>query len=334
MIQSPSSDGSRSAENWPDLPYRKWRDTYATLHMWTQIVGKIRVGQASWINHSWHATLFVTARGLTTLPVPYGDRTFQIDFDFLDHRLLIQTSDARTKTMPLGPRSVADFYRELFAHLFDLGLDIKIHTTPNEVGEAIPFEQDRVHASYDAEYANRFWRALVQADRVFKQFRGGFVGKCSPVHFFWGSFDLAVTRFSGRRAPGHPGGIPNCPDWVMREAYSQELSSCGFWPGSDAMPQPVFYAYAYPEPPGFSAAQVRPDQAGYDTVFREYILPYDSVRQAPAPDATLLSFLQDSYAAAANLGEWDRSAIERTAFPFPLAPASSPQPASVAGAER
>ena len=322
MLHSPSSDDTCGTQSWPELSFGQWRDTCATLHMWTQIVGKIRLGLTPWINHSWHVALYVTARGLTTTPIPYGKRTFQIDFDFVDHRLLIQTSDAQTRAMQLWPRTVADFYRELFAHLSALGLDIKIHTTPNEVADAIPFEQDRVHASYDAEYANRFWRALVQADRVFKQFRSSFVGKCSPVHFFWGSFDLAVTRFSGRRAPEHPGGVPNCPDWVTREAYSHQLSNCGFWPGNEAMPQPVFYAYAYPEPPGFRAVPVRPDQAGYNADSREFILPYDSVRQAQSPDATLLAFLQDSYAAAADLGEWDRSAIECTAFPFssPRAP--------------
>lgn len=316
-LSSSSSNHSPGAPHWPDLPFEKWKNTCGTLHMWTQIVGKIRRGQTPWINHSWHVTLYITARGMTTSPIPYGARAFQIDFDFIDHRLLIQTSDAMARTMPLEPRSVADFYRELFAHLSDLGLNINIHTTPNEVVDAIPFEQDNVHASYDAEYANRFWRTLVQADRVFKQFRSGFIGKCSPVHFFWGSFDLAVTRFSGRPAPEHPGGVPNCPDWVVREAYSHEVSSCGFWPGSDPMPYPVFYAYTYPEPPGFSTAQVRPDKAGYDTAFREFILPYDEVRQAQSPDAMLLGFLQDSYEAAANRGKWDRPALERTEFPFP-----------------
>ena len=314
---TPSSSSNHSgAQHWPDLPFEKWKDTSATLHMWTQIVGKIRRVQTPWVNHSWHVTLYLTARGMTTSPMPYGRRTFQIDFDFIDHQLLIRTSDAMARAMPLEPRSVADFYRELIAHLADLGLDIKIHTRPNEVIDAIPFELDHVHASYEAEYANRFWRTLVQADRVFKQFRSGFIGKCSPVHFFWGSFDLAVTRFSGRRAPEHPGGVPNCPDWVTREAYSHEVSSCGFWPGSDAKPYPLFYAYAYPEPPGFSTTHVRPDKAGYDAAFREFILPYDELRQAQSPDALLFEFLQDSYEAAADLGKWDRSALERTAFPF------------------
>jgi hypothetical protein len=298
------------------LAFDAWKDTYATLHMWTQIVGKIRLAQTPWINHSWHVTLYATARGLTTSPIPHGARAFQIDFDFIDHRLLIQTNDGAVKTMALQPRSVADFYQELFSNLHQLGLDVKIRTTPNEIVDAIPFDKDHVHASYDAEYANRFWRALVQADRVLKKFRAGFIGKCSPVHFFWGSFDLAVTRFSGRKAPEHPGGAPNCPDWVMREAYSHELSSCGFWPGGGPVPYPVFYAYAYPEPPGFGTAPVRPGNAIYDAAMREFLLPYDEVRRAQSPDAVLLEFLQSSYEAAANLGRWDRSALERTAPPW------------------
>jgi hypothetical protein len=298
------------------LPFDAWKDTYATLHMWTQIVGKIRLAQTPWVNHSWHVTLYATARGLTTSPIPHGARTFQIDFDFIDHRLLIQTSDGAVNTMALQPRSVADFYQELFSNLHRLGIDVKIRTTPNEIVDAIPFDKDHVHASYDAEYANRFWCALVQADRVLKKFRAGFIGKCSPVHFFWGSFDLAVTRFSGRKAPEHPGGVPNCPNWVMREAYSHELSSCGFWPGGGPVPYPVFYAYAYPEPQGFGTAPARPGSAIYDTAMREFLLPYDEVRRAESPDAVLLEFLQSSYEAAANLGRWDRSALERTAPPW------------------
>ena len=250
MTQSTSSGKAPGADDWPSLPFQEWKETYATLHMWTQIVGKIRLVQTPWINHSWHTTLYVTSRGLTTSPIPYGTRTFQIDFDFIDHRLLVQANHGEVGRMSLSPRPVADFYKELFEKLAELDLKVKIHTTPNEVATAIPFEKDYEHASYDADHANRFWRALVQADRVFKQFRSRFIGKCSPVHFFWGSFDLAVTRFSGRRAPEHPGGVPHLPDWVAREAYSHEVSSCGFWPGSEQMPQPVFYAYAYPEPAG------------------------------------------------------------------------------------
>jgi hypothetical protein len=313
MNHSSSSNNIIQSGQWPDLAFDAWKDTYATLHMWTQIVGKIRLAQTPWVNHSWHVALYVTARGLTTSPIPYGARTFQIDFDFIDHQLLIQTSDATVKTMALQPRSVADFYRELLSNLGELGINVKIHTTPNEVADAIPFEKDHNHASYDAKYANKFWRALVQADRVFKEFRAGFIGKCSPVHFFWGSFDLAFTRFSGRPAPTHPGGVPNLPDWIAREAYSHEVSSCGFWPGGGSVPYPVFYAYAYPEPKGYSSAPLHPGSAVYDTAFREWFLPYDEVRQAASPDELLLEFLQSSYEAAANLGAWDRSALERTA---------------------
>jgi len=279
--------------------------------MWTQVVGKVRLVLTPWVNHSWHAPLYVTSSGLTTSPIPYGTRTFQIDFDFINHRLLIRTSSGEDKEMQLAPRSVADFYEELFAKLAESGFNVKIHTTPNEVVNAIPFEKDHEHAAYEPDQANRFWRALAQADRVLKQFRARFQGKCSPVHFFWGSFDLAVTRFSGRRAPEHPGGVPNLPDWVAREAYSHEVSSCGFWPGSEQMPRPVFYAYAYPEPDGFRTADVSPGGAAYNAELREFILPYEDVRQSPSPDVTLLEFLQSSYEAAANSGAWDRSALER-----------------------
>lgn len=313
MAHSHFSKNASQSEQWPSLAFEAWKDTYATLHMWTQIVGKIRLVQTPWVNHSWHVTLYVTARGLTTSPIPHGARTFQIDFDFIDHQLLIQTSDGAIKAIALQPRSVADFYEELFANLAELGLDIKIHTTPNEVADAIPFERDHNHASYDAEYANRFWRALVQIDRVFKEFRAGFIGKCSPVHFFWGSFDLAVTRFSGRPAPEHPGGVPNLPDWIAREAYSHEVSSCGFWPGGGPLPYPLFYAYAYPEPPGYSAMRLRPDGATYNGAFHEFVLSYDDVRLAASPDALLLDFLRSSSEAAADLGAWDRSALERAA---------------------
>jgi hypothetical protein len=280
--------------------------------MWTQIVGKIRLVQSPWVNHSWHTTLYVNSRGLTTSPIPYESRTFQIDFDFIDHQLLIETSDGAVSTVQLEPRSVADLYQELFARLAELGFHLTIRTMPNEVATAIPFDKDNEHASYDAEYANRLWRALVQIDRVFKQFRARFIGKCSPVHFFWGSFDLAVTRFSGRRAPEHPGGVPNLPDWVAREAYSHEVSSCGFWPGSDQMPEPVFYSYAYPEPEGFREAGVSPRGAVYSPEFKEYVLPYEDVRKSASPDETLLEFLQTSYEAAADSAGWDRSALERT----------------------
>jgi hypothetical protein len=296
---------------WPALVYDEWRDTQATLHLWTQIVGKIRLAQAPWVNHSWHVALYLTARGLTTSPIPYGSRTFDIEFDFLDHQLRIRAAEGKTESLRLAPRAVADFYQELFARLKTLGLDITIRTTPNEIPDPTPFDRDWTHTAYDAEQAGRFWRALVQADRVFKAFRSRFIGKSSPVHFFWGSFDLAVTRFSGRRAPTHRGGVPNLPDWVAREAYSHEVSSCGFWPGGEATPYPAFYAYAYPEPEGFKSASLRPAGARYDAGLGEFILPYDDIRQATSPDAMLLDFLQSSYEAAADLGAWDRPELEQ-----------------------
>jgi hypothetical protein len=295
---------------WPSLPLEAWADTYATLHLWTQIVGKIRLAQSPWLNHSWHVTLYVTPRGLTTSPIPHGARTFQIDFDFVDHRLAIQASDGRSGAFPLEPQAVAAFYRRLMAELEALGLPVRISRKPNEVADPIRFDRDTTHAAYDPEYAQRFWRVLVQADRVFERFRARFTGKCSPVHFFWGSPDLAVTRFSGRRAPTHPGGVPNLPDWVTREAYSHEVSSCGFWPGGGATPYAAFYAYAYPEPAGFADARVEPGGAFYSTELREFLLPYDRVRESASPDDTLLQFLQTSYEAAANLARWDRSALE------------------------
>ncbi len=299
------------AEAWPDLPLGAWSDTCATLHLWTQIVGKIRLTQSPWVNHSWHVTLYTTTRGLTTSPIPYGARTFQLDFDFLAHQLTIQSSDGGIAGLPLEPQSVATFYRCLMHEMDRLDLHVDIHAKPNEIPNAVRFDQDESHTAYDREYANRFWRVLVQADRVFKQFRARFIGKCSPVHFFWGAADLAVTRFSGRRAPEHPGGIPNLPDRVTREAYSHEVSSCGFWPGGGAISYPAFYSYAYPEPTGFPEAAVKPTAAFYSRDLREFILPYDDVRQAESPDATLLEFLQTTYEAAANLAHWDRSSLER-----------------------
>jgi len=240
-------------EAWPSLHYPAWKETCTTLLLWTQIVGKIRLMQTPWINHSWHVVYYMTAKGLSTSPIRHGTRIFQIDFDFIDHQLLIQTSEGERRTLPLAPRTVADFYRAVLAALADLRLPVAIHRTPNEMVEAIPFDEDQVHRSYDAEAVGRFFAALLQADRLLKEFRAGFNGKCSPVHFFWGGFDLAVTRFSGRRAPEHPGGVPHLPDWIAREAYSHEVSSCGFWPGNDALPEPAFYAYAYPEPGGYAS---------------------------------------------------------------------------------
>jgi hypothetical protein len=278
--------------------------------MWTQIVGKIRLRESAPINHGWHSTLYVTSRGLTTSPIPHGARTFQIDFDFIDHVLPVTVSDGSTARVRLEPRTVAAFYRELMDALQGLGLDVQIYAKPNEVPDPIPFARDEVHRAYDADAVNRFWRVLVQSDRVFKRFRSGFIGKCSPVHLFWGALDLAVTRFSGRRAPEHPGGIPNLPDRVTREAYSHEVSSAGFWAGGGAIAYPAYYAYAYPEPAGFAAARVGPPEAFYSQDLHEFILPYDAVRTAPDPDAVLLEFLQSTYAAAADLATWDRAALE------------------------
>jgi hypothetical protein len=302
-----------TAETWPSLPLDAWSDTYATLHLWTQVVGKVRLAQSPWLNHSWHVTLYVTSTGLTTSPIPYGARTFQIDFDFLRDRLVMQSSDGGRGEFALEPQTVAAFYSRVQALMDALDVHVAICRKPNEIADAVPFHLDEAHRSYDAEYAHRFWRILVQADRVFKRFRAGFTGKCSPVHFFWGAPDLAVTRFSGRRAPEHPGGVPNLPDEVTREAYSHEVSSCGFWPGGKPVPYPAFYSYAYPEPAGFSTARVLPASAYYSADLREFILPYDAVRTSQTPDATLLDFLQSTYEAAADLGGWDRAALERGA---------------------
>jgi hypothetical protein len=298
-------------EDWPPLDYAAWKDTYATLHMWTQIVGKLRLARTPWVNHSWHITLYVGSRGLTTSPIPYDGRTFQVDFNFAEHCLVVATSEGRVETLPLRARPVADFYADVMATLDRLRLPVRINTTPNEVVDAIPFEQDRTHAAYDPASVQRFWRALVQADRVMKEFRARFIGKCSPVHFFWGSFDLAVSRFSGRPAPPHPGGVPHMPDRVAREAYSHEVCSFGFWPGGDVSPA-VFYSYVYPEPPGYKTTRVRPAGARYDDTLREFVLPYDDVRKASSPDEALLEFAQSTYEAAATCAKWDRAALERS----------------------
>lgn len=304
-----------NVDQWPPLPLDAWAETFATLHLWTQVVGKIRLSQSPWMNHSWHVTLHVTANGLSTSPVPYGSRMFEIEFDFIGDVLTIRSSDGRTASVPLEPQSVATFYSRVMKAMAGLDLEVHIHTTPNEVPDAIPFEQDETHKSYDREHALRFWRVLVQADRVLKVFRARFTGKASPVHFFWGGADLAVTRFSGRPAPPHPGGIPNLPDWVTREAYSHEVSSCGFWPGGGAVAYPAFYSYAYPEPAGFSSARVEPAEAFYSSELREFIVPYDAIRKASSPDDTLLAFLQTTYEAAATLAAWDRASLERPFSP-------------------
>ena len=298
-------------ERWPALPYAAWQDTRATLHLWTQVVGKVRLALTPWQNHSWHVALYVTARGLTTGPIPHGAGGFQIDFDFIDHRLLVRTGAGAERDVPLRPMTVAAFYAETMAALAALGIAVRIDTMPNEIPGAVPFDQDETHAAYDADYARRFWRALVSAHEVMARFRTGFLGKSSPVHFFWGSFDLAVTRFSGRVAPKHPGGVPNLSDAVAQEAYSHEVSSAGFWPGS---PGPVeyaaFYSYAYPGPEGFAAARVQPSEAFWSDALGEFVLPYDAVRAARDPDATLMAFLQSTYDAAADRAHWDRAALE------------------------
>jgi hypothetical protein len=299
-----------ASNSWPSLAFAEWEDTAMTLHMWTQLVGKIRLTLSPWTNHSWHVTLYVTSRGLTTSPIPHGSDTFEMQFDFIDHQLLIDKSDGARRKLELKPQSVAEFYRMVMKTLNDLELPVTIHTMPNEIENPIPFDQDEQHRSYQAEYANRFWRVLVQSDRVFKEFRSRFCGKCSPVHFFWGSFDLAVTRFSGRQAPPHPGGVPHLPDAITREAYSQEVSSLGFWPGNAAAPTPIFYSYAYPEPPGFAEAKIQPQAAFYEPKLREFILPYDAVRTSQNPDEVLLDFAQSAYDAASKLGKWDREALE------------------------
>jgi hypothetical protein len=308
-------------EAWPRLDYAEWKDTAATLQLWTQVVGKVRLALTPWLNHGWQVPLYVSARGLTTSTIPAGDQAIDIEFDFLDHRLVCRSSRGGLETIALRPKSVAELYDEVMAALAALGVEVMIHVVPNEVADPIPFPEDRVHASYDAEAARRFWQALVQADRVFKLFRSGFIGKASPVHFFWGSFDLAVTRFSGRTAPPHPGGVPGLPDRVTREAYSHEVSSAGFWPGDDAYPHAAFYSYAYPEPPGFRD-RAMPDGAAFDETLGEFILRYDTVRNATDPDAVLLDFLQASYEAAADCGRWDRVSLEcqfgRPGIPRPL----------------
>ncbi len=300
-----------SNERWPDLPYAAWKDTRDTLHLWTQIVGKIRLAQTPWVNHSWHVTLYVDSRGLTTGPVPYRGSEFEIAFDFIDHVLWIRTGSGHVRQLMLKPMAVAEFYVELFAVLAELGLDIRISGKPNEIADPIPFRDDRVHAAYDRDYANRFWRVLASAHHVMSYFRTGFLGKVSPVHFFWGSFDLAVTRFSGRMAPKHPGGVPSLPDTVAQEAYSHEVSSAGFWPGGGGpVDYAAFYSYAYPAPEGFAAARVAPADAFFSKELGEFLLPYDAVRGARDPDATLMAFLQSTYAAAADLAKWDRAALE------------------------
>lgn len=298
----------RSAGAWPALRVEDWTDTRETLHMWLQIVGKLRLAGAPMLNHWWQATFYVTPRGLTTGSIPDGARTFDADLDFHDHELRVDADSGRRATVALEPKSVARFHNEVMAALRELGIGLAITPTPNEVDPAIPFAEDERHASYDADAVHLFWRQLVQADRVLQQFRGRYTGKVSPVHVFWGAMDMACTRFSGRRAPRHPGGAPNCGDWVMVEGYSHELSSCGFWPGGGE--EGAFYAYAYPEPDGFREHPVTPGEAFYTEEFGQYLLPYEAVRTAADPDATLLGFLQSTCEAVAIHGGWDRDALE------------------------
>ncbi len=296
---------------WPALPYPEWKESCATLQLWTQIVGKIRLAQTPWVNHSWHVPLYVTATGLTTSVIPSGDRAFQIDFDFIDHVLWMKTSEGHARQVMLRPMPVAEFHAAVFEQLDDLGIAVSIDNRPNEIVDAIPFTEDMAHHAYDRDAAHRFWRILLSSHQVMSHFRSAFLGKVSPVHFFWGSFDLAVTRFSGRPAPLHPGGIPNLPDAVTREAYSHEVSSAGFWPGGGGVvDEPTFYSYAYPAPPGFAEAKALPAEASFHKTLGEFVLPYEAVRKARDPQAVLMEFLQSTYVAAADLAQWDRTALE------------------------
>jgi hypothetical protein len=303
-----ASQQTASSGPWPRLRVEDWTDTRNTLHMWTQIVGKVRLAQAPLVNHWWQVTLYVSPRGLTTSAIPYGSGAFDIEFDFIEHQLRIRSSDGGERLVGLAPKPVAEFYDETMEALGALGLHVEIDARPNEVDPAIPFAQDHEHASYDPEAAYLFWQQLLQADRVISAFRSHFIGKVSPVHFFWGAMDLACTRFSGRDAPQHPGGAPNCGDWVMVEGYSHELSSCGFWPGGGD--EGAFYSYAYPEPDGFAEHPVGPDGAYYSTELRQFLLPYEAVAAADDPDRALAEFLHSTYGAAADLGGWSRAHLE------------------------
>ncbi len=290
----------------PSLPFDSWKDTLATLHMWTQVVGKVRLKLCPLVNHFWNVTFYLTARGMTTSAMPYEGGTVEVRFDFIDHKLSIETSEGRIVAFQLKPQTVAEFYKEFMAALADLGVRLKIWTVPCEIPDPIPFEKDHIHAAYDADAVNKFWRITVWVDQIFKEFRAGFLGKVSPVHFFWGSFDLAVTRFSGRTAPERPGADP-----ITREAYSHEASSAGFWPGGGDIKGPAFYSYAAPEPPGFAERKIRPAAAFYHPQLKEFLLMYDDVRTAASPKTALMEFLQSTYDAAADTGNWDRKALER-----------------------
>jgi hypothetical protein len=297
-------------DRWPDIPYAPWQDTSETLHQWLQIVGKYRLAYTPWFNHSWHATFYLTARGLTTSLIHCAEKSVQIDFDFVDHRLIMLSSDTQSRSLPLEPMSVAEFHERFRSMVDELGVSIDFDGTPNELADPIRFADNTAPGAYDADAVQRYWRALLLVDRVFKQFRVGFLGKVSPVHLFWGSFDVAVTRFSGRNAPRHPGGIPALPDAVTREAYSHEVSSAGFWPGGGGLGFPAFYSYAYPTPDGFGEQPVTPNEAYFDATLGEFLLPYEAVRLAADPERTLLGFMQTTYDAAAQLGDWDRDALD------------------------
>jgi hypothetical protein len=301
---------NKNTPKWPELKFDALKDTIATVQLWSQIVGKIRLSRTPWTNHSWHVALYVSAKGLTTGSIPYHDGIFQIDFDFIYHKLFITSSWNENVSMDLYPRSVANFYQELLEKLSLIGVKVSIYAVPNEIEPAIPFAEDEIHFAYNKDQMNNFWQALVKIHTVFTEFRAGFSGKCSPVHLFWGAFDLAVTRFSGRTAPLHPGGAPNMPLKVMQEAYSHEVSSCGFWAGSDSFPQPSFYAYCYPTNASFSTQKIEPAEAFYSEEMGEFFLPYDFVQHSQNPEATLLQFLNTTYEAAANTGNWDRKALE------------------------
>jgi hypothetical protein len=299
-----------TSEDWPALAYKDWEPTCTTLHLWTQIVGKARLAQTPWLNHSWHSTFYLTARGLTTSTIAYGPRTFQVDFDFIADTLRITTSDGGVATLPLEPSSISEFHARFRAGLSELGLEIAMHDRPNEMPVAVPFAEDRAPRPYDADAVRRFWRAMLHVERVFLRFRSGFLGKVSPIHLFWGGLDLAVTRFSGRRAPRHPGGAPHLPQAVNVEAYSHEVSSAGFWPGGGGAEDAAFYSYAYPEPEGFRAAAVRPAGARFEPKLGLFVLPYAAVRAAPDRETMVLEFLQSTYEAAANLADWNRTELE------------------------
>ncbi len=300
----------KMSDAWPELPYAPWKDTLETLHLWTQVAGKVRLSLTPWLNHSWHVTLYATLRGLGTGPIAVGGRTFELEFDFVDHVLWLRTSDGHFRQLMLKPISVAEFYADVMVALNELGIAARIDELPNEIPGAVRFSEDRAHASYDRDAVQRFHQALLCCHEVFAHFRTAFIGKVSPVHFFWGSFDLAVTRFSGRKAPSHPGGVPGLSDAVVREAYSHEVSSAGFWPGGGGIDYPAFYSYAYPAPAGFAEAKVRPDAAFFSKELGEFILPYEAVRKAADPSRELLAFLQSTYTAAADLAKWDRAALE------------------------